>query len=288
MQLLLVFSFAGKLLIIALMSTERDYDNFSITPERDELVTHTKRKRGNSRSTTSAKTPVPQGSSGESSGVKSILFILVLGLLGTAAGAYYFYDQGLQTQAALELSNNRIAQLENRLNMVDEATEQSSLSLLERVDFNFSEIDKLWAARNALRSTLGATNTTIENQAESITEIETAIANQASMNNQQAASLDQSEQALEAVRTQLNALNNTVNGLNNLNISQQLASINRDLETIKASIPAADNGLADRVNINEQDIESINLYRLNLNQTINSLQQSLNELEERVARSSAF
>ncbi len=44
-----------------------------------------------------------------------------------------------------------------------------------------------------------------------------------------------------------------------------------------------DSGLADRVNINEQDIESINLYRLSLNQTINAIQQSLNELEERVA-----
>jgi len=270
------------------MSTEeRDYDNFSIVPERDELVTHRKKKRGNSMSSGGGnQTSVLKG--GTSGAVKALLTVLTIGLLASAGGAYYFYDQGLQTQDALDQSNNRISQLENRLNLVDEATEQSSLSLLERVDFNFSEIDKLWAARNALRSDVGAINATLNGQSGNITEIETAVANQASMINQQAASLDQNNQIIETIRNQINALNGSVMALNNLNLSQQLVSISNDLEVLKSSMATEDSGLADRVYINEQDIESINLYRLNLNQTINALQQSLNELESRVAAEAAF
>lgn len=260
---------------------DQDFDNFSIVPERDELVTHRKKKRGNSMSTgISSQTPAPVGTSGA---VKFLLALLTVGLCASGGGAYYFYQQDLQAQMSLDRSNDRIVQLENRLNLVDEAAEQSSMGLLERVDFNFSEIDKLWAARNVLRSDVGGLNTTLENQAQNITEIETVVANQAGMINQQAANLDQNQQIIETIRNQINSLNSSVAGLNNLNISQQLSSITTDLDTLKSSMALEDSGLADRVNINEQDIESINLYRLSLNQTINSIQQSLNELEERLA-----
>ncbi|MGA1742449.1 MAG: hypothetical protein ACO4AC_09895 [Pseudohongiellaceae bacterium] len=260
---------------------DQDFDDFSIVPERDELVTHRKKKRGNSMSTgISSQTPAPVGTSGA---VKFLLALLTVGLCASGGGAYYFYQQDLQAQMSLDRSNDRIVQLENRLNLVDEAAEQSSMGLLERVDFNFSEIDKLWAARNVLRSDVGGLNTTLENQAQNITEIETVVANQAGMINQQAANLDQNQQIIETIRNQINSLNSSVAGLNNLNISQQLSSITTDLDTLKSSMALEDSGLADRVNINEQDIESINLYRLSLNQTINSIQQSLNELEERVA-----
>lgn len=228
----------------------------------------------------SSQTPASVGTSGA---VKFLLALLTVGLCASGGGAYYFYQQDLQAQMSLDRSNDRIVQLENRLNLVDEAAEQSSMGLLERVDFNFSEIDKLWAARNVLRSDVGGLNTTLENQAQNITEIETVVANQAGMINQQAANLDQNQQIIETIRNQINSLNSSVAGLNNLNISQQLSSITTDLDTLKSSMALEDSGLADRVNINEQDIESINLYRLSLNQTINSIQQSLNELEERLA-----
>ncbi len=140
------------------MSTEeRDYDNFSIVPERDELVTHRKKaweldvfqKVGNQAVLQQA-----------SAALKFLLSVLVLGMLAGAGGAYYFYGQGQEIQTALDRSSDRIVQLENRLNLVDESAEQSSMGLLERVDFNFSEIDKLWAARNVLRSDIGGINST--------------------------------------------------------------------------------------------------------------------------------
>ncbi len=135
-----------------------------------------------------------------------------------------------------------------------------------------------------LRTDIGGINSALGGQAENLTEIETVVANQAGMINQQAANLDQNEQIIETIRNQINGLNSSVAGLNNLNIRQQLTSITGDLDTLKSSLELEGSGLADRVNINEQDIESINLYRLSLNQTLNSIQQSLNELEDRVAR----
>ena len=264
------------------MSTdERDYDDFSIVPERDELITHSKKKRGNSMSSSSSNQMTMN--TGASSAVKFLLGMLCLGLLASGGGAYYFYEYGLQTELYLDRSNDRIMQLENRLNLVDEAAEQSSMGLLERVDFNFSEIDKLWAARNALRSDIGGLGNTLEGQAENSAQIETVLVNQAGMINKQAASLDQNDQIIETIQNQINSLNSSVVGLNNLNISQQLTSINGDLNTLKSSLALEGSGLDDRVNINEQDIESINLYRLSLNQTLNSIQQNLNELEELVA-----
>jgi chromosome segregation ATPase len=268
------------------MSTEeRDYDDFSIVPERDELVTHRKKKRGNSMSSGGGGNQVAVAT-GASAGLKFLLAVLVLGMLGSAGGAYYFYGQGQEIQIALDRSSDRIVQLENRLNLVDESAEQSSMGLLERVDFNFSEIDKLWAARNVLRSDIAGINSTLENQAGNLTEIETVVANQASMINQQAANLDQNDQLVATIRNQINNLNSNVAALNNLNINQQLSSITGDLDTLKSSLQLEGSGLENRVNINEQDIESINLYRLSLNQTLNAIQQSLNELEERVARMS--
>ncbi len=280
---LLSFYFHGQTLIMPFMSTENsDFDDISIVPERDELVSHRKQKRGNSLSAPD-DTPRPRGPGRLSGASKFAFTVLFLGLFASAGGAWYFHDQGLQTVDALDRANSRLLQLENRLNLVDEAAEQSSMGLLERVDFNFSEIDKLWAARNVLRNDVGTINATLGNQAESLTEIETAVAAQASMNNQQAAALDQNAQLVETIQNRVNQLNTSVSGLNNLNIAQQLSSITRDLDTLKSSMALEDSGLADRVNINEQDIESINLYRLSLNQTINAIQQSLNELEERVA-----
>lgn len=267
------------------MTTERrDPDEFSIVPERDELVSHRKKKRGNSLSSSAAeKAARPRGPAALSNAAKTVVTVLFLGLFGTAGGAYYFYDQGLQTAEALDRANSRLLQLENRLNLVDEASVQSSTGLLERVDFNFSEIDKLWAARNVLRNDVGTLNATLERQTTSITEIETAVAAQATMNNQQASVLDQNAQQVETIQNRVNQLNNSVTELNNLQIRQQLANITQQLSNLQTTATDGTSGLAERVNITEQDIESINLYRLSLNQTINSIQQSLNELEERVA-----
>ncbi|MFL2840299.1 MAG: hypothetical protein ACJ0BT_00430 [Pseudohongiellaceae bacterium] len=264
------------------MSTEkRDYDDFSIVPERDEVVTHRKKKRGNSMSSGGGNQTTELA--GKSGLLKFLFSVLFLGLCASGGGAYYFYEQGLLNQTALDRSNMRLLQLENRLNLVDESVEQSSMGLLERVDFNFSEIDKLWAARNVLRVDVGGSNNALERQAGNIAEIETVVANQAGMINQQATNLDQSEQIIETIRNQVNSLNTSISGLTSLNINEQLISITGDLDTLKSAMAFEDSGLGNRVNINEQDIESINLYRLSLNQTINSIQKSLNELEERVA-----
>src|SRR5690606_40039821 len=89
------------------------------------------------------------------------LVALFRGLCASGAAGSPFYMQDQEAQSNLERALARITQLEERLNLVDEATVQSSTSLLERVDFNFSEIDKLWAARNQLRTDVGEMKNTL-------------------------------------------------------------------------------------------------------------------------------
>lgn len=267
------------------MSTEdRDYDSFSIVPERDELVSHRKHKRGTSMTSGSAggpgKGPAPKGLSGA---VKFLLGLLFVGMCATGGGAYYFYERSTETLAMLDRSNNRIEDLEDRLGILDASSEQSSSRILEQVNSNFEQIDLLWRNIFNHNDQFDEVEASVAQSQSDIEGIETAVANQASMNNQQAASIDRAQQTLETLDNRLSSLNSSVAALNNLNLNQQLASITRDLDNLKSSMATEDSGLADRVNINEQDIESINLYRLSLNQTINTLQQSLNELEERVA-----
>ncbi len=255
---------------------DHNYDDFTIVPDRDDLDSRSGKKRGNSIVTAPPSTPAGIGG-----GVRFLLGLLVLGLFASAGGGYYFHMQGQQTMADLAASAERIRQLENRLRMVDESVEQSSMGLLERVDFNFSEIDKLWAARNVLRNDVAQINNTLSTHTENIAAFETAISNQAGRINQQTASLEQQVSQLNAVQERLQALRQEMPDGAALN--QQLTRMNQDLEVLKASVTNEGSDLASRVQMAQQDIEAINVFRLQLNQTIAAMRNDINALQERLA-----
>ena len=201
------------------------------------------------------------------------LTILFLGLVVTGGAGFYFYQQTELAKAELINSNNRITQLESRLNMVDETTSQSSLGLMEKVDFNFSEVDKLWAARNALKTeveTLTATVTALKNTS---TALETATTSQAS-------TLNNLNNQITTISNRLEQINQNFSGMSNL--GSQLTTINADLNRVKTSMAAIEDGVGDRLTTAEQDIESINVFRLQINQTLTNLQDSINRLQSRV------
>ena len=78
-----------------------DFDEIpSIVPERDELVSHRKRKRGTSAN---GGMPPRQESveSGTSGWVIFFITILCLGLMGTGGVGYYFYKQDMAAQEEL-------------------------------------------------------------------------------------------------------------------------------------------------------------------------------------------
>jgi len=256
-------------------ANQDDIDDIpSLVPERDELVQHRKQKRGTAptaRSGTAADSAV----GGTSGTVIFFLTLLTLGLIGTGAAGYFFYQQGEQARADLLSATNRIMSLESTLNQMDESTRKSSMGLLQKVDSNFAEIDKLWAARNAVRAEvekLSATTTALQ---KTITEVETVVTSHGTQ-------LSGHNNQLTAAQTKIDQLVRNTAGIENL--GQQLTQLNADLNRVKVQMNKLDADVGKRVGGVEQDIESINVSRLQMNQTISNLQNSINALQQKVGK----
>ena len=244
----------------------------SIVPERDELVTHRKRKRGTSASG-SAAAPRQQEymeAGGTSGWVVFFITILFLGLLGTSGVGYYFYNQNLQQQEqALEFQND-LMQIQSRLNLVDQASADSAQDLVEKVEFNFSEIDKLWAARNALRQEVAELATTVAALKTTSAELTTTVGNHENVLSQNVAQ----------IQARIDEINRNFAGMDDL--GTQLTALNADLNRTKVAMASVQEAVDGRLSAMDQDIESINVYRLQTNQTLTTLQNSINSLQQRV------
>jgi len=250
------------------MSRKDQIDDIpSIVPERDEVASHRKMKRGNSIPVVEEVVP------GTTGGVRFMLVILTLGLFATGGAGYYFYDQGLQMQDQLNSAQGRILQLQNRLNLVDESAEQQSMGLLERVDSNFEQIDLLWANYRNHTASLAELNRFMEDAKGTITSIEGVISGHSK-------SLNEATAQLATMQNRLETITSNIAGMDDLD--QQLSSILTDLNGVKTNVASLQNGLVTRVNSTEQDIESINVYRLQLNQTLDTIQSRISELQQRV------
>ncbi|HWK54827.1 MAG TPA: hypothetical protein VNR18_10680, partial [Hyphomicrobiales bacterium] len=90
----------------------------SLVPERDELVSHRKQKRGTSAASTTAYAPgyAPGPVAARTNGfVTFLLTLLFFGMCAGAAGGYFFYQEGKVAKDGLERALGRITQLETRL-----------------------------------------------------------------------------------------------------------------------------------------------------------------------------
>ena len=251
----------------------------SLVPERDELVTHRRQKRGTGtaqtvRTSGAAAAPEVYGSQ-TSGGVIFFLVLLTLGMVGTGGGAFYFYKQSEQTKQELISATNRITSLEATLNQMGETTKQSAMGLLEKVDFNFSEIDKLWAARNTLKTDVEKLTVAMTNVQKSATELETAVGNHGGQ-------LNQINQQITAAQAKVEQIGKNFAGMENL--GQQLTTLNADLNRVKTAMTKVESETEARLKATEQDIESINVYRLQVNQTLTTLQTNVNTLQQRVGQ----
>lgn len=250
-----------------------DFDEIpSIVPERDELVTR-KRKRGTSVSGSAApRHEVIEAEGGTSGWVIFFITILFLGLLGSGGAGYYFYKQDqLHAEQALS-AQNRLMQIENQLKLVDQSAADNASNLMVEIQEHFSEIDKLWAARNALRQEVGQLTTDVAALKTTATELTTTVGNHENVLNEQVAQ----------IQARIDEINRNFAGMDNL--GSQLTALNADLNRTKIAMETVQNDVETRVRTMEQDIESINVYRLQTNQTLTNLQNSINNLQSRIAQ----
>lgn len=250
----------------------------SIVPAADELVQYRSK-------TKQSDTARPQ-TYGEIVKVSTwpvrIMLALLTIAIGTGAGFGYKVNQ--DNLAALEQSNRRIQDLEGRLALVGDSAEETTANVLERLDFNFSEIDKLWAARNStnqnvneLTGKLALQNDKIGGNAEAVEALGQIVARNGSQLQESLASVNRLQNEFNQMGERLVTLSSAV---------QSVQSVAQDMANIRASLNNGDStliGLQDRMENVEEAVESIDAYRLQVNQTIIRLQENIQSMAERSA-----
>ncbi len=247
-----------------------------IVPDRDDVDTHRTNKRAQGReivrSNYHAEKVVVS-----SWPVRIMLMLIILVMGGAGYGAYVLYEQNLGVLAQAEL---RIADLERRLSLAGESSEESTLNMIDRMDFNFSEIDKLWAARRVINGTLED----LQSEIAKIALVNEGQDETTAANSQQIAASNQSVMAAEtkinALNTEVAALTESVSGLNAS--VRELDSIRGDLATIRQSLNSGDStvlGLVGRLEYVEESMESVNAHRLQINESLFRLQENIEALQ---------
>jgi chromosome segregation ATPase len=253
------------------MRDNDDFDNIpSMVPSRDDV-----NSRQQARQQPDLVKPVSYAELVKVSTwpVRIMLALLTVSLSGAA---YYGYDLHQQTLLQLEQSNSRISDLEGRLALVGDSAEETMGNIIERVDFNFSEIDKLWAARNATNT--GVTDltgrvATVENRSqENLTAIEETNVRLVQSTNlvedtrRDVATL---RTGAEQLTTQLATLTTQLQGLRT--VGQDLANLRAEISTAETT----SGGLSDRLIRVEEAVEAIDTFRMQMNQTVLRLQQQI-------------
>ncbi len=261
----------------------RDSDDLNdippIVPSRDDVATHQQARRGQSREIVRPAYGVEKQKV-STWPVRIMLAGMTLAFIGAAAAANQFYGQ---YQDAMRQADLRISELERRLALVGEESEDTVLNIQETLDFHFSEIDKLWAARNALRT--------------EATDIRSELARLAQVNQGQ-------DETVAAVTTQLQSANSRVNAnetrVNSLaselgqltgqmadmdDSMESLAVLRNELQALQSSINSGDStllGVAGRVDYLEESMESVNAHRLQINETLFRLQESIEMVQRQL------
>ncbi len=258
----------------------RDNDDLGrlppMVPERDDVDSHLNTRKAQGQDIVMpARSAMPKG--GVSTPLKLAVAGLFLAVIGGGVFAYLYKKEADATAREAEL---RISDLERRLNLVGDSAEESTLKMIERMDFNFSEIDKLWAARRVINGNIddlkgeiarlklnndGQDESIAQNAAQFAAVGETLVGVEAKVNSL--------ANELAAATTALNQLDNEIG---------QLDGLRGDLESIRAELNSGDStvlGLAGRLEYVEQSMESVNAYRLQVNDSLFRLQQNVESLQ---------
>jgi len=260
----------------------RDSDELTdippIVPSRDDVATHQQSRRGQSQEIVRPALAQQKVSTWP---VRIMLAALTLAMLVAGGGGYYFY--GLY-QDELREADLRISDLERRLALVGTENEDSVVNIQETLDFHFSEIDKLWAARNTLRT---------EAQ-----DIQGELAKLALVNEGQDEIVATLTQQVDGADSQITASNSRINALVGEmdQLTQQLAqmdsslatlgSLRSELQAVQTALNSGDSnllGVIGRLDFLEDSMESVNAHRLQINQTLFRLQENIEAIQRQAS-----
>lgn len=248
-----------------------------MVPERDDVDSHRSNKRAQKQEIV-RPSYYTQKVKVSTWPVRIMLTLLTLAMLGGGYGAYYLYAE---YQYDLRQADLRISDLERRLSLAGDTVEESTLNMIDRMDFNFTEIDKLWAARRVI-------NRLLEDLQSEIAKLVLVNAGQdetAANNSQQ---ITNTNRSLMTSETRINSLTSELQQVSQLVARlnagvQELNTMRRDLEIIRQSLNSGDStvlGLVGRVEYIEESLESVNAHRLQINEILSRLQESIEALRQ--------
>ncbi len=255
---------------------DRDNDDFDdippLVPPRDEVVSRQNKQR--------QQDVVRPGQYSEKLRVSTWPVRIMLGVLALAmvGGAAYGYNLHQESLRGLDQAQRRISDLENRLAVVGDSTEETTENVIQRLDFNFSEIDKLWAARNATNRDVRDLTGRVAN-VENTAEENTGLLEQTNQRLVQVSNMAEDTQSdLGSLESELSQAVERVASLNRS--VDSLQSTTRELMNLRDSLAGGDvsGGLEDRLVRVEEAVEAIDAYRLQMNQTVLRLQDRIDSL----------
>ncbi len=250
-----------------------------IIPTRDDVASHQQSRKGQAQDIVRPNY-YAQIMKVSTWPVRIMLTLLFLALVGVGTGAYYFYGEyeGNLRQAELLMGD-----LERRFAQLDNSAQGNALEMQESLDFHFSEIDKLWAARNK-------TN-------QDVVDVRSEIAKLGIVNDGQDEAAAYVSKQIADTETQINAgntrLNTLVTEFDQLSRSvtaiiseiDNLETLRADMQSVQAALNSGDSnllGLIGRLEYVEESMESVNAHRLQINESLFRLQENIEALQIQV------
>lgn len=247
-----------------------------IVPDRDDVNSHLSNRRAQGQDIVRSRYPTEKVRV-STWPVRIMLMLLTLAIGAGGYGAWYFWQE---YQYDLEQADLRISDLERRLNLVGDSAEESTLNIIERLDFNFSEIDKLWAARRVI-------NTRLDQIDSSIAQVNLANEGRDELINTNSEQIANTNRSVMGIETRLNAVAGELNQMDQSLAGIQadmieLQALRGDIQSIRQALNSGDStvgGLIGRLEYVEQSMESVNAHRLQINESLFRLQEDIEALQ---------
>lgn len=214
--------------------------------------------------------PAPSTGTSRSVGVNIVLVVLIAGLMVAGWFLVHQYQQLTAAEDSLSDASRRLGLLEDRLRMTDQTMSESGDEVQDQLGLWESEIRKLWDVANKRNKNwieenqgklkrhderLGAVDASIANLKSSVSRYDEALGRQNAI-------LDQ----LAAIELQVRQ-----------NVEQQRRTTD-ELNAMRQTVASLQSGLGRRVADNEEAIEAIDAYRIQLNNRLNDLRNRIEAL----------
>lgn len=242
-----------------------------ITPDKDEIEARQPRnQRRPERPPTTPPTggSPPGGRQPSSSGPSGLAIFALIVALAALGGSGFLAWKFTQAQDNLVQAEARIADLESRLDVTYDESNQSVEAIQAKLKWADAEIRKLWGVSH------DTNRKNIASNSEQIGKLSSELANtkkEASAAQTAAANLKNS---LGEVQTAMTALRNSVGTLDEQR--KRLQNLEEKLDQVNDRIAQLAN-LSNRVKTNEEAVAAIDSYRRSINRDLLAIKQQLGQ-----------